>query len=590
LQNEIVTQALDYMKRQPKMEDVLKRAAKSPESLKEIIPVFQSFANYGDILPYQHYLNKVKKISKRWEGETDMAFIVPQMMEAYEHFCLAEYNQSETLIMDLYNRFELKQDTDHYAFAESLLGICKRDRGDIDAALIHCYNVTHALNKDNALANFRSYAFYFIAEIHMQINDPEEAGKNYKKALKIAKQVNHKAATFRALIGLGAWYQHQNKPKKCIRLYKQALDMKEMSETSQSRVLRDMGTYYFSQKKYDKSLRYLKMSYDLAMKCGYSNPASTCLINMGKVYLKIGKPRKSLGVLREALKISLDHQTRAKQMEIESMLATTYEALNEFDKAYRHSRKFQELWEVMNMAKQREIFKIKNRMIEDQKEMIKRERDRSDQLLLNILPKSIAQELKENNYVNPKRFERVTVLFADFVGFTTISEALSSKYLVKNLDNYFGSFDRIIMSCGLEKIKTIGDAYMCVGGLPDVSNTHARDVVGAALEMQKYVEERRADDSIPDSMKWKLRIGVHTGHVVAGVVGVNKFQYDIWGDTVNIASRMEGASESGMVNISESTYNHIKNDTRFVFKHRGKIEVKGKGPMDMWFVSLKGDH
>ena len=213
--------------------------------------------------------------------------------------------------------------------------------------------------------------------------------------------------------------------------------------------------------------------------------------------------------------------------------------------------------------------------------IIEAEKDRSENLLLNILPKETAEELKENGRVEAKQFESVTVLFTDFKGFTRSSQNLSPAKLVKSVDFYFSNFDRIIEKYGLEKIKTIGDAYMCAGGLPFPTPGHPKKMIRAATEIAEFVEEvkQSGDDSI---VHFDIRIGINTGPVVAGVVGTKKFAYDIWGDTVNVAARMESNSEPGRVNISEYTYELVRDE--FNCKYRGKIDVKNKGMMKMYFV------
>ena len=166
-----------------------------------------------------------------------------------------------------------------------------------------------------------------------------------------------------------------------------------------------------------------------------------------------------------------------------------------------------------------------------------------------------------------------------------MSNKLSPKDLVHDLNECFSAFDRIMEKYGIEKIKTIGDAYMAAGGLPTPNQTHAADVINAALEMHDFIETVKANKIALGLPYFEIRIGVHTGPVVAGIVGVKKFQYDIWGDTVNIANRMESSGEVGKVNVSQSTYELLKDRTEFTFASRGKIEVKGKGEIEMYFVS-----
>lgn len=209
----------------------------------------------------------------------------------------------------------------------------------------------------------------------------------------------------------------------------------------------------------------------------------------------------------------------------------------------------------------------------------KKEKRKSEALLLNILPEEIASELKEQGKTEAKLFQNVTVLFTDFVGFTRVSEQLSPTELVGAIHKYFTAFDAIIEKFGLEKIKTIGDAYLAVCGLPQQDTEHAKKAVQAAIAIRDYME------NLPDAL-FQIRVGVNSGPVVAGIVGVKKFQYDIWGDTVNTASRMESSSEAGQVNLSQTTYNLIKEDPRFSFISRGKIQAKGKGEVEMYYVTM----
>lgn len=220
--------------------------------------------------------------------------------------------------------------------------------------------------------------------------------------------------------------------------------------------------------------------------------------------------------------------------------------------------------------------------IQVQKDIIEVEKEKSESLLLNILPKFTTEELKLYGKASPRYYESATVMFTDFVLFTEIAAKLTPAELVEDLDYCFSRFDDIINKYGLEKIKTIGDAYMCAGGIPVPNQTHALDTIRAGLEIQEFVKEWKLIKLAKNQTPYELRVGIHTGPLTAGVVGKKKFAFDIWGSTVNLASRLEAGGAADKVNISGTTYELIK--SRYNCQYRGKIPIKNKGEMDMYFV------
>ena len=209
------------------------------------------------------------------------------------------------------------------------------------------------------------------------------------------------------------------------------------------------------------------------------------------------------------------------------------------------------------------------------------EKKRSEELLLNILPAEVASELMQKGFADAKHFYDVTVLFTDFVNFTTVAESMSPQQLVGELHVCFKAFDVILSKYRIEKIKTVGDAYLAVSGLPGSNPNHATDIAAAAIEIRDFITSRKKELG---SASFGVRIGINSGNVVAGIVGLRKFSYDIWGDTVNIAARMEQNCEEGKINISDSTYQLVKE--KYACEYRGKIEAKNKGGIDMYYLNV----
>ncbi|MBL7718179.1 MAG: adenylate/guanylate cyclase domain-containing protein [Flavipsychrobacter sp.] len=225
------------------------------------------------------------------------------------------------------------------------------------------------------------------------------------------------------------------------------------------------------------------------------------------------------------------------------------------------------------------------RQINKGRQAIAQQERRADSLLLNILPAHVARELTETGKTSTTLHENTTIIFTDFKDFTQFSELFTPQELIEELAACFGKFDEISGRHGLEKIKTMGDAYMCVGGIQHAGESHAyaaERALLAAMEMAGYIKEVRSRKLAEGRAYWDVRIGVHTGDVVAGVVGKSKFIYDIWGDAVNVANRLQTCSEEGRINISDTTYRLVKD--YFTCTPRGKIAVKNKGEMDMYFV------
>ncbi len=446
---------------------------------------------------------------------------------------------------------------------------------------------------------------------------------------------------------MGTIYSELDQNKKALEYYMKAYEIQEHlnNRLDMAITLGNMAVAYQNLGEYEWSLEYAEKAYQLSLETNDEIGKLTYFVTCAKTYKLMGNYLQAQKYYEQALSMARELGARQSKMEIYHGLAELYAKKKDFKKAFSFNEKYleervflldSEKDKALEMLKQYENIKTENEIalltkdaeiqklrlkrqkmlrnsiagigllllliatglwrqyvfvkrtrnkLADKNKEIEQEKQKSDELLLNILPAETARELKENGSSQARRFDMVSVLFSDFVDFTSISEQLGPEELVKQIDHCFRAFDRIISHYEIEKIKTIGDAYMCAGGLPLPNTSNPIDVVNAAMDMLKFMETYKVERQAENKPWFEIRIGVHTGPVVAGIVGTKKFAYDIWGDTVNTASRMESSGEAGKVNVSGSTHKYIKNE--FVWEERGEIEVKSMGMVDMYFVRSK---
>ena len=436
-----------------------------------------------------------------------------------------------------------------------------------------------------------------LATALINVGDEAFNSKNYDLALKyfeesgqIFKKKNYLIGTAYNLGNMGMVFAEQEKNI-----------LAEANINEAIMILDELGDYppiceyliYMSdiyQKKGNtlSALSYATRSLELAQQYRLKKQLGDANLKLSEIYENTGEERKSLTfykdhiTYRDSVK-NLEEIQKLANLHRESEVAQKQTEVDLLDQRRKNQRTISIATAIATFLIALLAFGLfrRYRFTKKTNKIIEEERNRSDALLLNILPEETANELKETGAVKAKKYEAATVLFTDFKGFTSYSEKLSPEALVETVGFYFSKFDAIIEKHGLEKIKTIGDAYMCAGGLHDNTEDHADRMVQAAFEIADFVEETKKDKAT--ELTFDVRIGINTGPVVAGVVGTKKFAYDIWGDTVNVASRMESMSEPGKVNISENTYEYVK-DT-YTCEYRGEIDVKNRGKMKMYFVN-----
>lgn len=477
-----------------------------------------------------------------------------------------------------------------------------------------------------------------IGKLYIAIADSYSGNKNstnaaiyYKKGIEVLSKGSDSLSLAKALINIGDEYFNTNQLDSALTYttHAEVIFKNINSPLGQAFSLGNIGMVYAVQGRDELAKTKINEAIKILEKLQDYYPISNYLTYMSDIYLRQGQRSIAVSYAKKSLELAQRYGLKEQISDANLKLYELYQKINDHPKAliyfkahiqYRDS--MNNIESVQKMADFRTNFEVSQKQIEvdllhqEKKNqqiivfasliafglifliaiivyrryvfmkkanlIIERERNRSENLLLNILPEATAQELKQSGKVLAKKFESVTVLFTDFKDFSNFAEKLSPEKLVERVDFYFSKFDEIIGKYDLEKIKTLGDAYMCAGGLPSPTPDHATKMIQAAIEIAKFVRDSKISSSTDDPF-FDIRIGINTGPVVAGIVGTKKFAYDIWGDTVNIAARMESNSVPGKINISENTYDLIKHT--HTCEYRGEIEVKNKGMMKMYFVN-----
>lgn len=500
----------------------------------------------------------------------------------------------------------------------------KRLLGNLEEALDAYFKSVEAANKAMYIPG-EGTAYGAIGDVYSISNNYNNATIYYNKAiatLRQSKESKDSIALASAILNAGdAFLKNKNYDSALLYLKESKLIFEKINYLiGKAYSLGNIGMVYANIGKDNLAEKNINEAIPILEKFEDYYPICVYLISMADIYLKKGDEQTAMNYAERSLKLAQQYGLKEQIADANLKLSELYEKAGNTDQSFKYYKNhvayrdsFNNIKSVQKMADLRTDYEVSQKQVEvnllnqqkrNQRVMvlslfiilglitgllgtlywyyknISREKKRSESLLLNILPAETAQELKRSGKVDAVKFDQVTVLFTDFVEFTKAAEMVEPEQLVKSIDYYFKGFDEITTKFGLEKIKTVGDSYMCACGLPTANPTHARNVVNAAKEMIDLV--RNELSSLDGLNHFEVRVGVHTGPVVAGIVGIKKWQYDIWGDTVNIASRMESMSLPGRVNISETTFNEIKDE--FTCEYRGEIEVKHRGLMKMYFL------
>jgi len=450
------------------------------------------------------------------------------------------------------------------------------------------YSASLKLNKELGYDKGTAECYGSLGNLYLHLNNSSEALKNMMAALKIFAKLEDKMGTAITYINIGEIYSKEKKYEESLKYYFDGLKIYEEigDKDNIANIYNCIGRSFTKLSKYKDAESYLKRALSLSREIGNIENIKLSYFNLTLLDSSLGNYKSALEdhKLFVNYKDSLINKENTKKIIQQQMQY-------EFDKKESLTRASQEKKDAMESQKRNAllvgflVMLVFALVFLRQRNKIAKGKEKSDALLLNILPEEVAEELKQHGYSEARTFNSVTVMFTDFKDFTKVSEKVSPEALVLELHTCFSAFDGILQKYKIEKIKTIGDAYMCVSGMPVINDTHALDMANAAFEIMNYMINRKVEKTARGEFFFEVRVGLNTGTVVAGIVGIKKFSYDIWGDTVNVASRMENSSEPGKINVSGSTFELVKD--HFNCEYRGKIQAKNKGEIDMYYLNKR---
>ncbi|MCW5907623.1 MAG: tetratricopeptide repeat protein [Chitinophagales bacterium] len=457
--------------------------------------------------------------------------------------------------------------------------------GNIGSAYWTLGNYTSALGfHEKALSIYRELGnqmgvgrtYQRMGDVLRTMSDFKLALEYLQKSIAILQQFNDPMKLAQSYSSTADLYAQMGEPKQSIAYYEKALDLYRQIKLDKGVTLVEssMASAYLNLNDYEKALELYQRSYDLFKKFEMEQGVVATSLGIGQCQLRLGFLEQAAEQLQQTLAAAEASGLTHYVFEAHLYLSEAQEQLGNYGEALKHHKAFHEGEKEVrsrDAIKNVAVLEAKNRLAEEEAV-----RKTTEKILHNILPKAIAEKIKDGEEKIIQRFESASVLFADMVGFTRWSESKNIDEVAETLNRLFNMFDELANTFGVEKIKTIGDAYMCVSGLPEPCHDHAVRIANMALAMNKKVSEAYPDGAI------KLRIGIHCGEVIAGVLGKNKYAYDLWGDTVNTASRMESHGVENKIQVSEEFKNLIAD--KFEFEEHGTIEVKGKGKMSVWFL------
>ena len=483
--------------------------------------------------------------------------------------------------------------------AQNNIGVIYYNQNEFVQALRY-YNASLKARIEIGDKNGIGSAYNNIGNVQVRLGNLQEALRNQFAAVKINEDIGNWNWKAYNLGNIGNIYLDLGNDQQALKYTFEAIKILEKigDKSPLATDLSNIGAIYTRQHNYENARQYLDKALSLSKEIGN-------LENLKSAYENITNLDSAQGNYKQAFKdYKLTMAYRDSMLNSESTKKTMRQQMQyDFDKKESVTKAEQDRKNIIAQKElQRQkfmrngfvggftvvllfagVFLRQRNKIGKEKQKSDAEKKRSDELLLNILPGEVAEELKSTGAAKAKSFTMVTVMLTDFKDFTKVSERVSAELLVDEIHACFSAFDLILQKHKIEKIKTIGDAYLCASGLPVPSESHATDMVETAIEIRDYMLQRKIEKEARGEIPFEIRIGLHTGPVVAGIVGIKKYAYDIWGDTVNLAARMEQNSEAGKINISGSTYDLVK--SKFSCTHRGKIQAKNKGELDMYFVT-----